>query len=33
VLLLSLDNPVPAEVLKQASELQGVRTVKALKFV
>ncbi|WP_298289782.1 NAD(P)-dependent oxidoreductase, partial [Novosphingobium sp.] len=33
VLLLSLDNPVPADVLKQASELQGVRTVKALKFV
>lgn len=33
VLLLSLDNPVPQDVLKQACDLQGVRTVKALKFV
>ncbi|NLR72454.1 phosphoglycerate dehydrogenase [Novosphingobium sp. ERN07] len=32
VLLLSLDNPVPQDVLKQAGELQGVRVVKALKF-
>ena len=33
VLLLSLDSPVSPEVLKQASEIEGVRTVKALKFV
>ncbi|HQS98522.1 MAG TPA: phosphoglycerate dehydrogenase [Novosphingobium sp.] len=33
VLLLSLDNPVTPDVLKQACDLQGVRTVKALKFV
>ncbi|BEV01077.1 phosphoglycerate dehydrogenase [Novosphingobium olei] len=33
VLLLSLDSPVPADVLKQACEIEGVRTVKALKFV
>lgn len=33
VLLLSLDNPVSAEVLKQAAAIEGVRTVKALKFV
>lgn len=32
VLLLSLDNPVPQDVLKQACEIQGVRVVKALKF-
>lgn len=33
VLLLSLDNPVPQDVLKQACDIQGVRTVKALNFV
>ncbi|WP_225204470.1 phosphoglycerate dehydrogenase [Novosphingobium huizhouense] len=33
VLLLSLDSPVAPEVLKQAAEIEGVRTVKALKFV
>ena len=33
VLLLSLDNPVPQDVLKAACEIQGVRVVKALKFV
>ena len=33
VLLLSLDNPVPQDVLKQACDVQGVRTVKALNFV
>lgn len=32
VLLLSLDSPVPQNVLKQACEIQGVRVVKALKF-
>ncbi len=32
VLLLSLDSPVTADVLKQACEIQGVRVVKALKF-
>jgi D-3-phosphoglycerate dehydrogenase len=33
VLLLSLDSPVPQDVLKQACDIQGVRTVKALNFV
>jgi D-3-phosphoglycerate dehydrogenase len=33
VLLLSLDNPVPQDVLKAACEIQGVRVVKALKFI
>ncbi|MBB4612930.1 phosphoglycerate dehydrogenase [Novosphingobium taihuense] len=33
VLLLSLDNPVPQDVLKQACDIQGVRVVKALNFV
>ena len=33
VLLLSLDTPVSADVLKQAGALAGVRTIKALKFV
>lgn len=33
VLLLSLDSPVSADVLKQAGALAGVRTIKALKFV
>ncbi|KPF92784.1 3-phosphoglycerate dehydrogenase [Novosphingobium sp. AAP83] len=33
VLLLSLDTPVPQDVLKQAGALAGVRTIKALKFV
>ncbi|ABD27116.1 D-3-phosphoglycerate dehydrogenase [Novosphingobium aromaticivorans DSM 12444] len=32
VLLLSLDNPVSEDVLKEAREIQGVRVVKALKF-
>ncbi|MFM6830427.1 MAG: phosphoglycerate dehydrogenase, partial [Novosphingobium sp.] len=32
VLLLSLDNPVPQDVLKTACDIQGVRVVKALKF-
>jgi D-3-phosphoglycerate dehydrogenase len=32
VLLLSLDNPIPAEVLEQARKLPGVKTVKALAF-
>ena len=32
VLLLSLDNPVSQDVLKQACEIEGVRVVKALKF-
>jgi D-3-phosphoglycerate dehydrogenase len=32
VLLLSVDSPVSEDVLKQARALQGVRTVKALKF-
>lgn len=33
VLLLSLDSPVSEEVLGKAREIQGVRVVKALKFV
>ncbi|MEY2943636.1 MAG: hypothetical protein RLY97_1650, partial [Pseudomonadota bacterium] len=32
VLLLSLDSPIPADVLEQAKALPGVRTVKALAF-
>ncbi|MCH7628151.1 MULTISPECIES: phosphoglycerate dehydrogenase [Novosphingobium] len=32
VLLLSVDSPVEASVLKQAEALPGVRTIKALKF-
>ncbi|CAH0495697.1 phosphoglycerate dehydrogenase [Novosphingobium sp. CECT 9465] len=32
VLLLSLDNPVPQDVLKAACDIKGVRVVKALKF-
>ena len=32
VLLLSVDSPVPTEVLAKASALPGVRRVKALKF-
>ncbi len=32
VLLLSLDSPIPADVLEQAKTLPGVRTVKALAF-
>jgi len=32
VLLLSVDSPVSAEVLKEACDLPGVRIVKALKF-
>jgi D-3-phosphoglycerate dehydrogenase len=32
VLLLSLDSPIPAEVLDKARKLPGVRTVKALAF-
>ncbi len=32
VLLLSLDSPIPADVLEQARQLPGVRTVKALAF-
>ena len=30
VLLLSLDNPVPQDVLKQACELPGVKTIRSL---
>ncbi|WP_062347475.1 phosphoglycerate dehydrogenase [Novosphingobium sp. CCH12-A3] len=33
VLLLSLDSPVPQDVLKQACDIEGVRVVKALNFV
>ncbi len=32
VLLLSLDSPIPQDVLEQARELPGVKTVKALAF-
>ena len=32
VLLLSLDSPIPADVLEQARKLPGVKTVKALAF-
>ena len=32
VLLLSLDNPVPQDVLKQACELPGVKTIRSLVF-
>jgi len=32
VLLLSVDQPIPAEVEKQACEIEGVRMVKALSF-
>lgn len=32
VLLLSVDQPIPEAVLKQAAEIPGVRTVKALTF-
>ena len=32
VLLLSVDQPIPADVTKAACELEGVKVVKALKF-
>ncbi|MBE5073611.1 phosphoglycerate dehydrogenase [Erythrobacteraceae bacterium E2-1 Yellow Sea] len=32
VLLLSVDNPIPEDVIKQACEVQGVKMVKALQF-
>ena len=32
VLLLSVDQPIPAEVEKQACDVEGVKLVKALSF-
>ena len=32
VLLLSVDQPIPADVIDKACKLQGVKTVKALSF-
>src|SRR5690606_25226871 len=32
ILLLSVDQPIPAEVIDRAAALQGVKTVKALAF-